>query len=93
MKAKIQHYRDNVDRKLIIRQRIFFVIITILLGVGVMNILQGKISFLLGFSGLVGATLVGLSLSRMFLIFWHVEKAKVVSQLDALGTVLLILYI
>ncbi len=86
-------YKDNVDKKLLIRQGIFVVIITILIVISVMNIVNGKIAILLASSGFFLATALGLVMSRMFKIFWHEEKEKVVSQLDALGTVFLIVYI
>lgn len=86
-------YHAKVDKKLIIRQRIFFVIISILVIICIMNTFAGKINFILAISGFALSSAVGLLLSRMFKIFWHQDKAKVVSQLDTMGVVLLILYI
>lgn len=93
VKETINNYREKVDKKLVNRQRIFFVIIFILLTIDVINVIEKKMSVVLAVSGFLLATMIGLSLSRMFKIFWHEEKQKVVSQLDTIGTVLLVLYI
>lgn len=93
IKHKIKHYRDNVHKKLIIRQRIFLLITLILLIVSIVNISDGKINFLLAAGGFAAGTLIGAGLSRMFKIYWHPEQAKVISRLDALGILLLIIYI
>lgn len=93
MRETINDYREKVDKKLIIRQRMFFGIIFILITIGIVNIVQGKIGIILAISGFMVATIIGLLLSRMFKIFWHEEQKKVVSQLDTIGTMLLIFYI
>jgi hypothetical protein len=93
MNKVINNYRDKVDKKLIIRQRLFFLIILVLVTIGIVNVSTGKISVFIALSGFVVTTLIGLGLSRMFKIFWHQEKEKVISQLDTMGVILLILYI
>ena len=59
----------------------------------IVNISDGKINFLLAAGGFAAGTLIGAGLSRMFKIYWHPEQAKVISRLDALGILLLIIYI
>jgi hypothetical protein len=93
MKEQLDVYKTNVDRRLLIRQTIFFIIIAILMVISIRNIVTGKIDDLLAASGFLLATFIGLILSRMFRIFWHEEKERVVSQLDTLGTILLVIYI
>ncbi len=93
MNDAIENYRNKVDKKLIIRQRIFFVIIPILMIMGVINVAKGKLSVAIALSGFMLTTLIGIGLSRMFKILWHEEKEKVISQLDTLGVILLILYV
>lgn len=92
MKKTIKRYRKNVDKKLLIRQGIFFVIISILMVISIVNVFKEKIGIILAISGFLLALAFGLALSRMFRIFWHEEQEKVVSQLDKLGTILLIVY-
>ncbi|MBX4198520.1 hypothetical protein KW782_04290 [Candidatus Parcubacteria bacterium] len=93
LEETIETYRENVDTRLRIRQGIFIVIILVLLVINSWNIVSGKIDGFLAASGFLLATIIGLVLSRMFKIFWHEEKERVVAQLDTVGIVLLILYI
>ena len=93
MEETKNEYKNIVDRRLIIRQRIFLVIIVTLVTISIMNIVENKIGIFLGASGFLLSTAIGLALSRMFKIFWHAEKGKVISQLDTMGTILLVLYI
>jgi len=85
--------KDNVEKKLIIRQLIFIVIIAVLVFLDARNIITGRIDLILAVSGFLLATTVGLALSRMFKIFWHEEKNKVISKLDTTGAILLVIYI
>ena len=93
MPPTINDYHEKVDSKLIMRQRIFIGIIAILLIICIVNLVERKITTVLGISGFLLATLIGLGLSRMFKIFWHEEKQKVISQLDTMGVVILVVYI
>ncbi len=93
MKTFIEDYRQNVDTKLIFRQRIFIVVIFILIIISVVNVFEGKISALLAVSGFLISAIIGLVLSRIFKILWHEEKGKVIYQLDKLSITLLVIYI
>ena len=93
MKKTIKDYRENVSKRLMIRQGIFFVIISILMVISIANVFNEKIGVFLAVSGFLLALAIGLALSRMFRIFWNQEQEKVVSKLDMLGTILLIGYI
>ncbi len=76
-----------------IRQGVFFVIISILMVISIVNISNERIGTFLAVSGFLLALAIGLALSRMFRIFWNQEQEKVVSKLDRFGTILLIGYI
>jgi hypothetical protein len=93
MKKILKNYWNSVDKKLIYRQRIFLAIISVLIIISAVNVGEKKIGIVLAASGFLIAALIGLALSRMFNIFWHEEKEKVVSQLDKVGSLLLGLYI
>jgi len=93
MKKTIKYYRENVSKRLMVRQGIFFAIISILAFISIANVIKGKIGINLASGGFLIALAIGLALSRMFKIFWHEEQEKVVSQLDMLGAILLIVYI
>lgn len=93
MKKAIKYYRENVSKRLMVRQGVFFVIVSILLTISMVNIFKEKIGVILAASGFLIALAIGLALSRMFRIFWHEAQEKVVSKLDVLGTILLVGYI
>ncbi len=93
MRQTIRAYRAHVNKKLLVRQRIFFVIIAILLIINTINVIEGKTSIWLAITGFLLGTFIGLLLSRMFKILWHEKEEKVVSRLDTLGIVLLVIYI
>lgn len=93
MREQLEIYRENVDKKLLIRQLIFVGIIFVLIIITTLNIIEKRIGPLLALFGLILSTSVGVLLSRMFKIFWHQKKEKVMYQLDTLGTTLLIIYI
>lgn len=93
MKKTIKDYRENVSKRLMIRQGVFFVIISILMVISIVNISNERIGIFLASSGFLLALAIGLALSRMFRIFWNEEQEKVVSKLDRFGTILLIGYI
>lgn len=83
----------NVDKKLLVRQGLFVIIILVLLGITITNLTLGHIGVPWGVGGFLVATGIGLILSRMFRIFWHQERKKVISQLDAVGAIFLVIYI
>lgn len=93
MKEKIKNYQAKVDKKLIIRQRIFLILVLILIIIDILNIIDHKLNIFLAIIGFIFSITIGLFLSRMFKIFWHEEKEKVVSKLDTVGFLFLILYI
>lgn len=93
MKKTIKDYRENVSKRLMIRQGVFFVIVSILMAISIVNIFKETIGVILAGSGFLIALAIGLAMSRTFRIFWHEEQEKVVSQLDKLGAILLIVYI
>lgn len=93
MASEKSHYKKMVDKKLRIRQRIFLLIIGILLFINIHNVFVDKITLLLGVSGFLMALILGIAMSRIFKISWNEEKNQVIGRLDLAGIVLLILYI
>lgn len=83
----------HIERKLVVRLIIFFVISLVLMGIAVFNVISGKIGVLHGSGGLILGLIVGFLAGRMFNIFWHPESERVVSRLDAMGVMILALYI
>jgi|tagenome__1003787_1003787.scaffolds.fasta_scaffold19113393_1 uncharacterized membrane protein len=90
---KNKHARQFVERKLIIRLRIFFVILVLLLCIIVYemsnNYLPSSQATLAFFSGI----LIGAVFTRRKKIFWEEETSRVIARMDRIGIVLLIIYI
>lgn len=92
-KTKEHHLKKHIDRKLFTRLKIFFVIVIVLSALIIYDISEGILGINLAFLGYILGLIMGFIASRMFLISWHKESAKVVSRLDAIGIVILLLYI
>jgi hypothetical protein len=86
-------HRKHMDKKLLFRLRIYFVISIVLLGIVLFEVLSGRVSYLLAIIGLIIGVTIGVVAARMFLLSWHYDAKKVISQLDTIGGVLLALYI
>lgn len=85
--------KKHVDRRLLIRLRLFAVIILLIASVVLYDVLVGQIAPGLAALGLGIGTAVGFVAGRMFKILWHDEAQKVVSRLDKIGVIILLLYI
>lgn len=88
-----REHRHHLDKKLLFRLRIYFIISLILVGVVIYEILSNNVSISLAFIGLILGTLIGVVVARMFLISWDKDAKKVISRLDILGIFILIIYI
>lgn len=88
-----RHLKKHIDPKLSIRLRMFFVIVLILIGLMLYDVFEGVLSIYLALGGFILGMIVGFFASRMSLIHWHEESAKVVSRIDAIGGVIMALYI
>jgi hypothetical protein len=84
--------KKHIDRKLIFRIRIFYVIGIILTGLMLYDVLEGIIGFELSLGGFLLGLFLGFLATRMFIIHWHEERAKVVSRLDTIGIIVMLIY-
>ena len=85
--------KKHIDRKLIFRIRIFYVIGIILTGLMLYDVLEGIIGIELSLSGFILGLFLGFIATRMFIIHWHEERAKVVSRFDTIGIIIMLLYV
>ena len=84
--------KKHIDRKLIFRIRIFYVIGIILTGLMLYDVLEGIIGIELSLGGFLLGLFLGFLATRMFIIHWHEERAKVVSRLDTIGIIVMLIY-
>src|SRR3954471_21379371 len=90
---KNKHARQFVERKLVIRLRIFFSILVLLLGVIVYEINNDYISADKTLFAFSCGILMGVVFNRRKKIFWEEETSRVIARMDRIGIVLLIIYI
>jgi hypothetical protein len=83
----------HIDRKLIFRIRIFYLIGIVLTGLMLYEVLEGIIGIELSFGGFLVGLFLGFIATRMFIIHWHEERAKVVSRFDTIGIFVMLLYV
>jgi hypothetical protein len=85
--------KKHIDRKLIFRIRIFYLIGILLTGLMLYDVMEGIIGFELSLGGFLLGLFLGFIATRMFIIHWHDEKAKIVSRLDTIGIIIMLLYV
>ena len=88
-----KYVRDFVERKLIVRLRIFFFVIFILLDIIIYEMSIGYISAV----ETLGALLLGFCSGYIFVrrkrIYWEEETSRVIARMDKIGIALLVIYI
>lgn len=85
--------KKHIDRRLIFRLRLFYVISILLIGLMLYDVFEGIIGIELVLGGFFLGAFIGLIANRMFVIHWHEERAQVVSRFDKVGIVILLLYV
>jgi len=85
--------KQYVERKLVIRLWIFFIIFLLLLTVIIYEINKG---YLEG-AACVGAMMMGIMIGAVFVrrkrVYWEEETSKVIARMDRIGIGLLVVYI
>jgi hypothetical protein len=64
----------------------------ILTGLMLYDVLEGIIGIELSLGGFFLGLFIGFIATRMFMIHWHEEKAKVVSRFDTIGIIIMLFY-
>lgn len=85
--------KRSLDRKLRRRLWLYAVIFMIMLGIVIVDLILGRIGSWLALLGLAGGLLLGLAVSRMFLVSWDTSTSQVTSRVDRLGAVIIVFYI
>ena len=90
---KNKHARQFVERKLVIRLHVFFVIMILLLGIIVYEIGNQYITPSKAASAFSIGVLTGVVFSRRKKILWEEETSMVIARMDRIGIILLAVYI
>src|SRR5659263_395438 len=76
LKIKEHPAKKHIDRKLIFRIRIFYVIGILLTGLMLYDVLEGIIGLELSLGGFLLGLFLGFIATRMFIIHWHEKGQK-----------------
>src|SRR5690349_3828846 len=90
---KNKHARKFVERKLVIRLYIFFIVMILLLGIIAYEISNQYIPFYKAASAFSIGILTGVVFSRRKKIFWEEETSMVIARMDRIGIILLVVYL
>ena len=85
--------RKYVDKKIIVRLRIFTAIFLIMVGIGVYDTIHGDLSLGLTLAALLGGLTIGLLVGRSSSVVWNEEAGKAITKMDVFGGVILVAYI
>jgi hypothetical protein len=85
--------KENIDKKLLRRIRLFVVILVVMTGVLVYEIFVSDINVLFILLGIIIGIAVGFVIGRILSIEWHTESRKVIARLDFVGIIVLVVYI
>jgi len=89
-RKKISHH---VDKKILMRARIFGFVSLVFVFILGQDFFNGTISLAYLLGALIVGITVGMLASRMYHLSWDHDGKKVVGRLDAVGIVVLVLYI
>lgn len=94
MTSKVNHpLYKRVDRRLLIRLRIYLLIFLAQIGVTIFNIFEHRIDFGIALIGVLTGTLIGAFVGRIYQLRWDEKTEKLIAKIDWIGGLVLILYI
>jgi uncharacterized membrane protein len=82
-----------IDRRLIMRLRIYIVVMLVMSAVIVFEVLKGTFSIPLAVGGILIGLGVGTIVSRMYRLSWDEETNNVIGRIDWIGAVILVCYL
>jgi F0F1-type ATP synthase membrane subunit c/vacuolar-type H+-ATPase subunit K len=85
--------RKFVDKKLIIRLRLFAIIFLLMTGVGIYDVVMGNLPLLVAIAALGSGIGIGLIVGRAMNVVWHEETNKAITKMDKFGVIILVCYI
>jgi hypothetical protein len=85
--------RDFVERKLLLRLKLFFGVFALLVGAIFYEIFRRHLNSSTAIGAIMLGMMVGAAFVRRKRIFWEEETSRVIARMDRIGIVLLIIYI
>ena len=93
MEVLTKELGDKVHVRLKRRIVLFLGISVVMTGISIFHIIRDGASILHTIVGIVIGLIIGLSVSRIFIISWDGKAGQVISKFDAVGIILLVMYI
>lgn len=82
-----------LDKRIIKRLRIYIGITVVISAVIIYELLQGRFHIPWTITGVIIGLIIGIFVSRMFVLSWDDETNLIISHIDGIGAVILILYL
>lgn len=82
-----------VSKRLKTRIFIFLVIAVLMFGVMSYDVLEGQAAWWMAALGVIVGLVIGFVFGRLARVQWHESEEKIVTQMDAIGVVVIIAYI
>lgn len=76
---------QSIDRRLIVRLRIYIIVMLFMFAVIVYEVLQGRFSIQFAISGIIFGLVVGIIVSRMYNLSWDEEANNVIGSMILSG--------
>src|SRR5258708_3688138 len=93
VKNKNKSLRHYLDKKLLLRLRIFIAIGVAMVGIVVYETWVNLVNPGFAFGGLVLGLGIGAFMGKMYKLSWKKEEEKIISQMDRSGFIILALYV
>ncbi len=93
MSKKKKRLSQHVDKKILMRARIFGFVSLVFIFILGQDLFNGTISFVYLLGAVIVGIVVGMIASRMYHLSWDHDGKKVVGRLDAVGIAVLVFYI
>lgn len=95
-KSKIRYDNskiEKIDRKLVMRLRIYLIVMITIFAVIVIEVVQGRFIIQWALVGILVGLLVGTIVTRMYNLSWDEESNTVIGKMDGIGIVILVGYL
>jgi hypothetical protein len=84
---------QHMDKRLILRLRIYTIVMIIMLIIISYEVLQGTFSILMAIGGIIICMAVGTIVSRVYSLSWDEKTSDVIGRIDGIGAVILVCYL
>jgi hypothetical protein len=84
---------EKIDHKLMMRLRIYLIVMFAILAVIVIEVIDGTFSIQWALIGILIGLVVGTIVTRMYNLSWDEESNSVIGEMDSIGIVILVGYL